>query len=163
MAKDLGQRMELETKNKGYSIEEFCTTLIELVQQFARAGDPFSNFQSGGGATAQPPVDQGARQAAQASEQGARQTAARGRRQLRQRQRRRTSTAAAVSAKRKATGRSTVGISTCRPSSVIKVADLVTDKAADKVPDKVPDQVCCTLQTSPNRGPGSPSIMPRRR
>ena len=61
VAKDLGQRMEVLTKNKGYSIEEFCTELMELATKFEKVDDPFGNFQNGGGATALPPVDQGAR------------------------------------------------------------------------------------------------------
>ena len=61
VAKDLGTRMEVLAKNKGYSIEEFCTELMELAQAFEKVDDPFGNFQNGGGATALPPVDQGAR------------------------------------------------------------------------------------------------------
>ena len=61
VAKDLGTRMEVLAKNKGYSIEEFCTALMELAQAFEKVDDPFGNFQNGGGATALPPVDQGAR------------------------------------------------------------------------------------------------------
>ena len=61
VAKDLGQRMEVLTKNKGYSIEEFCTELMDLATKFEKVDDPFGNFQNGGGATALPPVDQGAR------------------------------------------------------------------------------------------------------
>jgi hypothetical protein len=61
VAKDLGTRMEVLVKNKGYSIEEFCTELMELAQKFAKVDDPFPAFQNGGGATALPPVEQGAR------------------------------------------------------------------------------------------------------
>jgi hypothetical protein len=61
VAKPLATRMEVEVKNKGYSTEECCTALVELAQQFEKADDPFCNFQNGGGATAQPPVDQGAK------------------------------------------------------------------------------------------------------
>ena len=61
VARDLGQRMEVLTKNKGYSIEEFCTELMDLATKFEKVDDPFGSFQNGGGATALPPVDQGAR------------------------------------------------------------------------------------------------------
>ena len=61
VARDLGQRMEVLTKNKGYSIEEFCAELMDLATKFEKVDDPFGSFQNGGGATALPPVDQGAR------------------------------------------------------------------------------------------------------
>jgi len=61
VAKDLGYRMEVLTKNKGYSTEEFCEELMQLATKFEKVDDPFGNFQNGGGATALPPVDQGAR------------------------------------------------------------------------------------------------------
>jgi hypothetical protein len=61
VAKDLGQRMEVLTKNKGYSTEEFCEELMQLATKFEKVDDPFGNFQNGGGATASPPEDQGAR------------------------------------------------------------------------------------------------------
>jgi hypothetical protein len=61
VAKDLGQRMEVLTKNKGLSVEEFCEDLMQLATKFEKVDDPFGNFQNGGGATALPPVDQGAR------------------------------------------------------------------------------------------------------
>ena len=53
--------MEVLTKNKGLSVEEFCEELMTLATKFDRVDDPFGNFQNGGGATALPPVDQGAR------------------------------------------------------------------------------------------------------
>jgi hypothetical protein len=59
--KHLGTRMVVEAKNKGYSIEEFCTALMELAQQFKKVDDPFCNFLNGGGATAQLSVDPGVR------------------------------------------------------------------------------------------------------
>ena len=61
VAKDLGQRMEVLTKNKGLSVEEFCEEMMQLATQLEKVDDPFGNFQNGGGATALPPVDQGAR------------------------------------------------------------------------------------------------------
>ena len=61
VAKDLGYRMEVLTKNKGYSTEEFCEELMQLATKFEKVDDPFGNFQNGGGATALPQVDQGAR------------------------------------------------------------------------------------------------------
>jgi hypothetical protein len=61
VAKDLGQRMQVLTKNKGLSVEEFCEELMQLAKKFEKVDDPFGNFQNGGGATALPPVDQGAR------------------------------------------------------------------------------------------------------
>ena len=48
--KHLGTRMVVEAKNKGYSIEEFCTALMKLAQQFKKVDDPFCNFHNGGGA-----------------------------------------------------------------------------------------------------------------
>jgi hypothetical protein len=61
VAKDLGQRMQVLTKNKGLSVEEFCEEMMQLAKKFEKVDDPFGNFQNGGGATALPPVDQGAR------------------------------------------------------------------------------------------------------
>jgi hypothetical protein len=61
VAKDLAQRMEVLTKNKGLSVEEFCEEMMQLAKKFEKVDDPFGNFQNGGGATALPPVDQGAR------------------------------------------------------------------------------------------------------
>ncbi len=61
VAKELGQRMEVLTKNRGYSIEEFCSELMNLATQFEKVDDPFGSFQNGGGATALLPVEQGAR------------------------------------------------------------------------------------------------------
>ena len=44
--------MDVEARNKGYSIEGLCTALMELAQQLEKVDDPLCNFQNGGGATA---------------------------------------------------------------------------------------------------------------
>jgi hypothetical protein len=48
VAVKLGKKMEVETKGKGYSIDEYCATLMELTKTFARQDDPFSDFGKGG-------------------------------------------------------------------------------------------------------------------
>ncbi len=55
-SRDLGTKMELETKGRGYSIDECCEALMDLEKTYARLDDPFSNWQDGG-ARVQPSVD----------------------------------------------------------------------------------------------------------